>query len=302
MAAEHLATRPSNRSHTDFSGSGGGTPVARVNAFALGRARFEDFDVDVISPASGIDGLLGWPLYRDLLVTLDYPNHVLVLRRGDLPPPDRKDVLPLRLDNDRLTVPVNLNGQELWVTLDTGWANGGNIELTSALADSLKWVSPLRATTSGEAVLGAVTTKLGRLEGKMIVGRHTLLQPVAGTNSGNKFPILGAVSLYNFVLTLDLRNMRVKFERQSSEPIRTPSILVAGFSCDLTGDQLKVTEVLVGSDAEHASLRADDLILTIDGKPALEGLFAHAGGPYAIHLRRGDASLDLSVPMTCLVP
>ena len=77
---------------------------------------------------------------------------------------------------------------------------------------------------------------------------------------------------------------------------------VAGFDCDLTSQPLKVTGILPGGEAESAGLQVGDLLLTIDGRPALEGMLSHVGGAYAIELQRGERKATLTVPMTKLVP
>ena len=45
-----------------------------------------------------------------------------------------------------------------------------------------------------------------------------------------------------------------------------------------------------------------DLLLTIDGRLALDGLLSHKDGAYAIELQRGESKATLTVPMTELVP
>jgi len=74
VAAHRLTTRPSDRVGNDPSGRHVGLPAARVPALELGVVRFEDFDADVEQIFAPCDGLLGWPLYRALLVTIDYPH------------------------------------------------------------------------------------------------------------------------------------------------------------------------------------------------------------------------------------
>jgi len=302
VAAAGLATRPSNRSHRDASGTWGGTPVAMMDQLELGGIRFEDFDADVVGLHIGSDALLGWPLWRDVLLTIDYPRQMLILKRGSLPVPDGKRVLPLRLEHDQLMVEVTLDGRAMWMNLDTGYGSGDSVDLSSARAAELAWASPAVPTVTAHTPGGAVGQKVGRLNGDLILGRYRFVQPVAGTNAGIAVDILSAWALANFTLTLDLRNMRAQFDRADESPIRTGPVFVAGFDCDLTSQPLKVTGILPSSDAERAGLRVGDLLLTIDGRPALEAFLSHTGGPYAVELQRGDRKTNLTIPMTRLVP
>jgi len=302
VAAGGLATRPSNRSHRDASGTWAGTPVATMDTLELGAVRFEDFDADVVGLHIGSDALLGWPLWRDVLLTIDYPGQMLILKPGGLPAPDGKRVLPLRFDHDRLMVQATLDGREMWLNLDTGFGSGDSVDLTSTRAAEVAWASPAVPTIAAHTPGGAVVNKVGRLKGDLVLGRYRFVQPIAGTNGGIAVDVLGAWALANFTLTLDLRNMRAQFDRPSEAPIRTGAEFVAGFDCDLTSQPLKVTGILPGGEAEGAGLQVGDLLLTIDGRPALEGFLSHAGGAYTIELQRGQRKASLTVPMTKLVP
>jgi hypothetical protein len=304
VAAERFIVRPSNRIHSDPSGSGTGRPSAAVPTLDLGLVRFKDFDADVAPHLfAGADALLGWPLFRELLVTIDYPQRTLVLRRGELPPPDGKRVVPLRFDDDHLMVQATLADRTLWMSLDTGWAEGGDLALSAALSAETAWAfAPVR-TMSTKTAEGASPQKLGRLKGDLILGGYRIVQPVAGTSGWGGISIIGAQALANFVVTLDLRNMRAKFERPTDEPIPSRPVFVAGFSCDLTRQPLTVIEVLPGSAAELAGLRAGDVLLTVDGRPALDGLLSHTSqDDFVMELQRGGQSSTLKVPVTKLVP
>lgn len=302
VAACGLKTRASNRSQNDPAGRHEGLLAARVPQLNLGQVSFEDFDADVAQIFAGCDALLGWPLYRALLVTIDYPNGAIIFTQGDLPPPDGKDILPLRLEQDRLEIEANLGGHDYWMAFDTGWGNGSRVQLDAGQAKSLEWASPPVPMMLTNTAGGRVAESLGRLKDDLVLGRHRIVQPIAGSNEGHWVAIVGAMTLREFTVTLDLRHLRVRLARQSTEPIHCGPVRVAGFSCDLTSNPLKVIEVLPGSQAERAGLRLDDLLTTINGQPALDGLLSNTADDFAIELRRGEQTISLKVPMTVLVP
>jgi len=300
----HLTTRPSDISATDATGTAHGVPIALVTSLQLGGATFEDFDA-ITSPQlfAGVDALLGYPLWRDVLLTIDYSNRVIIIGRGALPPPDGKTVLPLRFDDrNRLTLPVTINGRETWLNLDTGWGVGGILELTAAHAAQVTWASAPKPTIATNAASGAIAEKIGRLGGDVKVGRYRFTEPIAGTNTGLGADILAAAGIANFTLTLDLRNMRVRLDRADADPIRSGPVYVSGFDCDLRGAPMRVLNVLPDSGADRAGLRAGDLLLKIDGRPARDGLFAHNGGDFVVELSRDGLPMKLAFPMTTLVP
>jgi len=295
-------TRPSDRTFSDASGTGPGQGIAAVDALDLGPVRFEDFDADEAKLYAGVDALLGWPLWRNLLVTIDYPGRTLVLTQGTLPEPDGKNVLPLKFDHDRLRVLATLEGKETWLNLDTGWGVGDVVELTDETAGRVAWASPAVPTMATDTAQGRAVQKLGRLEGDLVLGRYRFVRPLAGTNGGLAADIVGAVGLSKFVVTLDLKNMRVRLDRPTDEPIAPEPVFVAGFDCELRASPLKVIGMLTGSEAERVGLRVGDLLLTVDGKPGLDGLLAHGGGDFKLEVERAGERMKMTVPMTKLVP
>ncbi len=208
VAAGRFSTRPSDRTYRDASGTGAYTAIATVDKLDLGSVRFEDFDADVAALRVGSDALLGWPLWRDLLVTIDYPRRMLVLKQGTLPEPDGKRILPLRFERNRLMVVATLDGREMWLNLDTGWGSADSVELTPARAAEVAWDSPAVPMMAGSTPGGSgAAKKVGRLKGDLVLGHYRFVQPVVGTNEGIEADIVGAWALAKFALTLDLRNM-----------------------------------------------------------------------------------------------
>src|SRR5512147_2045145 len=65
------------------------SPEYHVDRLDIGAAAFHDFPVSALRVAQpGIDGVLGLPLYHDLLLTIDYPNRRARFERGSLPAAD----------------------------------------------------------------------------------------------------------------------------------------------------------------------------------------------------------------------
>jgi len=209
VAACGLKTRTSDRSARDPSGSHEGLLAAHVTKLDLGSVLFEDFDADVEQIFAPGDALLGWPLYKALLVTIDYPHGVIIFTQGDLPPPDGQDILPLRLQQDRLEIQANLGGHDYWMALDTGWGNGSRVQLDAEQSKTLEWASPPVPMMLTNTAAGRVADNLGRLKGDLVLGRHQIVQPIAGSNEGHWVSIVGAMTLREFTVTLDLRHLRV---------------------------------------------------------------------------------------------
>jgi hypothetical protein len=106
--------------------------VARFNKLQVAGAAFEEFDAiaedfeSLASLSARLDVVLGRPVFRDVLLTIDYPNRRLIIERGALPEPNGRDVLALKRDESgALLVPARIGNEEAWLMLDTGHTGNG---------------------------------------------------------------------------------------------------------------------------------------------------------------------------------
>src|SRR5262245_8976517 len=72
--------------------------LAQIDKLEIGGARFENFqatawDREFLHGIGSPRGVLGFPVYRALLATYDFPNKQLVLTRGELPPANGETVI-----------------------------------------------------------------------------------------------------------------------------------------------------------------------------------------------------------------
>ena len=168
----------------------------------------------------GVGGVLGWRVFSDVLMAVDYPNRRLVLRRGKLPSPDGEEILPIRLvPPDGFAIPASLNGTERWFYLDTGCSIG----VLQTDAGNLEWhAPPVQVTLQNEH--SNTIGKVGRARGELRVGRHIIREPIMAIDPARKAPDLGCDLLRNFVVTFDFRNKRLRLQRSSDQPIVMPPI------------------------------------------------------------------------------
>lgn len=268
LADEELASIGNG---TSSDGAGGSVPdiVSHLLSMNLGSARFDDLDAGVSrlhnlelpgEPAD-LGGELGWLVFKDVLLTIDFPNRTLIVRRGELPPADGKEILPIQRKGDNLFIPVSLNGKELLLLADTG---AGGLTLTRQDAFDLKWRSPLVAQSSQNAH-GDSQGEIGRIDGDLHIGRYVVRNPVAYVDGARESGIIGDTVLGNFAVTFDLRNMRLRLERPSDDPIGAPGISSITFRFNLTDH--KVISVDKGGAAERAGVHVGDEVLTLNGQP-----------------------------------
>lgn len=206
-------------------GAGGLTSgnLTHLLSISTGGLRFDDLEATVarvpgIDPrnnSADIGGILGWEAFSDVLLTVDYVGRCLVVRRGELPPPDGRNVLPIRRRDQGLFIPVLLDRTELWLYPDTGW--DGTV-VTAAQAASIKWASPPVSTKIGNG-LGVTRGTMGRTDGELKIGRYIVRRPLVAVDGSRTFGVLGGNVLGNSIVTFDFRNMRIRFERPSDASV-----------------------------------------------------------------------------------
>jgi predicted aspartyl protease len=88
-----------------------------------------------VAPTAHVQGVLGFPLFHDVLLTIDYAGGAIELQRGALTGED-EGVLPLVGSTDTPQVPMQVGDQVYLARIDTGFAD--NVVLPLDAADQLR--------------------------------------------------------------------------------------------------------------------------------------------------------------------
>jgi predicted aspartyl protease len=175
------------------------------------------------------DGTLGITLFRDVLLTLDFPHDQLSVSDGALPIVNGHDVLDYTTNPDATfgplrvtpTVTIQLAGQTLPALLDTGARKlNADVIVPPKLAATL----PLSLTGSAmmmDAAGNKYPSYTARLNGDLILGDVVLHNPTVLISERLGFVNLARV-LNSLEITIDQRNRRLRITRPSSAPSVTP--------------------------------------------------------------------------------
>ena len=198
-------------------------PVVRLGTLQIGSASFSNVhaasrDYNLRPNDVRLDGILGFALFRECLVTLDFVHGKLRLEPGALPEPDGGEVLAFSDARGITQVPIKVAGRELSALLDTGAPT--ILMLPDAMAAELPLVAPPKKVGQATTVSGTMDVNEADLKGSIAIGRHAIAEPTVGFSSAMRDPLLGMHALRNFAITFDQKNKRVRFARAGQEPIR----------------------------------------------------------------------------------
>ncbi len=187
----------------------------------LGDAVFRDVrtlvdDYDWIGTRGGrrVRGLLGFPLFRDRLLTFDYPGSRLVLERGALEADD-PDVVPYRATTGSPDVPLTIGDRSIHAGVDTG--HGGALIVPRSLGDELTFASELRPVGTARTAYGTREILGAPLAEPLVLARARFLDVPVHVWSGGERALLGHGLLSGLVVTFDQTRRLARFVASSAD-------------------------------------------------------------------------------------
>jgi hypothetical protein len=170
----------------------------------------------------GVDGVLGLIAYRDLLLTVDYPNKRLSLAQAKLPSPDGREILRATRVGPFMGIPVMLGQVQEIGVIDT--QGGMDFQAIDEVAGRLTFQAPPRVV--GRAIIGGrapVEVREGMLSGDALLGRHRIRRPrIAVHPLPPDIPsrvTIGIGVLRHFAIAIDQRTMAVRLTRADTAAI-----------------------------------------------------------------------------------
>ncbi len=196
---------------SDPSGQGGQrTPIVLLTSLRLAGVDFYGVKAirhTVTGEAGSCQGLLGFTLFRDYLLTLDFPSRRVMLAEGVLTPDGEKTVLPFRMPDGVPIISLRVDGQSVEAQLDSG---GGGLTLPEGLAAHQKWeVAPVVFAT-GHTLTTVFAIKAARLAADVKVGKYTFTHPVVEIHPAFPLVNFGSPPMQSFAITFDQKSLLVR--------------------------------------------------------------------------------------------
>jgi hypothetical protein len=238
----------------------------------LGGARFDNvpaliYDCAQLSAHFGvkIDGILGFPLFRETLLTLDYPRSRVLLEPCNPAPLLPGTTIPFNNDRRTPIVPLRLGDRTFAALIDSG--SDSALSLNPAGLQPEFAVAP-RGGATVATLSGDREQLIGRLTPPLAIGIYALERPVADLTG--ELSSLGSGVLKYFAVTFDQERSRVTFYRESLQPIAPEPRRSSGLSFSKTPAYWRVAGVVPGSPAADAGVQPGDLVTRIDGEPVAQ--------------------------------
>lgn len=278
----------------------------------IGNASFQGarFDVNSVLPGK-LDGFIGLPLFKTILLTVDFPKREFRLAKGSLAAPDEQNILTLHPVGPLFAVKGNVAGRELLALIDTQGGPAWNADPETA--KSLSWqAAPVPISVAWGPAFGKVTFSAARLGGDIAVGQYRFKTPIVSIAPihvvGTHSLIMGMSALKNFAITLDQKNLRARFDAPATPFAAPPSLRDFGFAyMPSEKGNLQVVLVRSGSAAEHDGIAVGDDVVEIDGTPAgsldskrLNSMLSD-DKPHTFLIQRGDAQVRIVLMATTAV-
>jgi predicted aspartyl protease len=283
-AAAKLGLVPSSQTLPGRGAAGafGAVPWVHLDALAIGNERLRDQTAFIVAlpEEADADGILGVPLLKQFVVTLDYAAGELQLATPkQFHPPAGLEALPLRFEGGKILVQADAAGVDGWYSLDTGAGDAvtmftptvERMHLRDSLGPGLRMVTGISpgGYTRGELVR-VPEVRIGPHRFERVVVELSLAEqgyfahPLADTQ-GN----LGGELWRRFSLTIDLPSGHL-YLRPNALYAQPFTATRSGLVAQRQMDRFKVVDVVASTPAAEVGLAVGDWIIAINGREALK--------------------------------
>jgi hypothetical protein len=209
-----------------------------------------------------IDGILGFPLFRETVLTLDYTRSRLLLQPRSPAPLVPGIAIPFNNEFRTPIIPLKLGEQSITALIDSGSDAPLSLNLAGLAADFAQLPRPGGAvgTLSGDHL-----QYIGRWRQPLLIGEYSVTEPIVDVTE--ELTALGGGILRHFTVTFDQERSQVTFHREERGPVVLPPRRSTGLSFTKFPAYWRVVSVVPDSPAHAAGVQGGDLVTRINDEP-----------------------------------
>ena len=197
--------------------------VVEASALTLGGATWSGVRLVVRDLSHrDLDGILGFGLFKDLLLTLDYPARRVRVEKGELPPANGREVLGFEDPEGVPRIRLKIGDLEIPTDVDSGNMNG-ELVLPVSYVGKVPLESEPKVVGRGRTGFNEFEIKRAPLKGGVQVGAVTIDRPQVDFIEIFPHANVGQVFLRRFAVTFDQKNHRIRFKLPASTASDAPS-------------------------------------------------------------------------------
>ncbi len=183
--------------------------ITRIVSLKIAGAEFSDVDAVVhnLYGDAKCQGVLGFTLFEDYLLTLDFPGRRMLLKPGVIDRNASGSVLPFEMPDGVPIVQIKIDEQQFGAQLDSG---GTGLSVPEKDSKELKFEETPVDFAKGESVSTRFQIRAARLESDVKLGRYTFKQAFIEIDSAFPLVNIGSTPLQHFVITFDQTNELVR--------------------------------------------------------------------------------------------
>lgn len=285
-------------------------PQASVRRLQLNDARFDNvpvliYDCAALSAHLGvkIDGILGFPLFRETLLTLDYPRSRVLLAPAFNAPLQPGTAIAFNNTNKKPLILIQLGDTSFAALVDSG--SDAALRL-NPIGLNPHYAIPPRPGGVIATLTGDGQQQIGRLADPLVLGNYAVQQPLVEVT--DELSAIGGGILQHFTVTFDQERSRITFYRQLPEPIVFRPVRSAGISFSKTPAYWRVVGVVPDPALQSLGVQIGDLVTRINGELVAKWDFARyehliaTASEIRFTFLNGPNESERTVPVFNLVP
>jgi len=187
-------------------------PLVQLRTLSVAGLELRGVTAAVYQPSQAegpCDGILGFPLFKEWLLTLDYPASRLTLATGHLAPAADGSVVAFRMPDDVPVIDLVIGQEKLPAIIDT---RGAGLAIPASSAGKMRFLGDPVVIGRGRTISGEIEIRGAQLAEDVQLGSVRIRQPFVALHPS--FPVgnVGGTVLRQLVVTFDQRSKLVRFE------------------------------------------------------------------------------------------